>query len=335
MLVPAAATVTFVAFASGFFVVIGEPPARTLWAMVVYAVGDAYSLSESLVKTTPILLSALAVALPARLGLISVGAEGQLYLGALTGTAVVLAIPGATVWLLLPAMLLAGAAGGAVWGGIPGLLKARFNVNETITTLLMNYIGILFVSAAVYGPWKDPGNLGWPATIEFPPAATVPHLFGTRVHLGLLFGLAAAVLMAVAVDRTRWGVGLAVMRSNLKVGGMVGLRFSRQAVVVMALGGALAGIAGISETSAIQGRLQPGISVGYGLTGFLVAWLCGHRPLLAVPVSFLVGGLITAGDALQLFNKVPAASSTVLQGLLFASVLGVAGVANARRRLDG
>jgi simple sugar transport system permease protein len=207
LLVPAAATVAFVLVASGFFVVIGEPPARTLWAMVVYAVGDAYSLSETLVKTTPILLCALAVALPARLGLISVGAEGQLYLGALAGTAVVLAVPGATVWLLLPAMLLAGAVGGAVWGGIPGLLKARLNVNETITTLLMNYIGVLFVSAAVYGPWKDPGNLGWPATIEFPPAATVPHLFGTRVHLGLLIGLAAAVLMAVAVDRTRWGSG--------------------------------------------------------------------------------------------------------------------------------
>ena len=133
----------------------------------------------------------------------------------------------------------------------------------------------------------------------------------------------------------RSGQALDVLKGNRRVGRMVGLDFGRQAMVVMALGGACAGLAGITEASAIQGRLQPGISVGYGLTGFLVAWLCGHNALLALPVSFLIGCLIAAGDALQLFNKVPAASAVILQGLLFATALAVPGLLALRKRRHG
>ena len=323
---PLAGAAGFALVAMAFFAFIGEPPVGTLLSMVEYAVGDSYSLSESLVKTTPILLCALAAIVPARLGLISVGADGQLYFGALIGTALVLAVAPGGGWLMLPLVLLAGAAGGAAWGWLPGLLRARLSVNETISTLLLNYIAVLLVSAAVYGPWKDPGNLGWPATIAFPDWAVAPHLFGTRVHLGLPIGIAAAVLLQILFSYSRWGQALEVLKGNPRVGRMVGLDFQRQAILAMALGGAMAGLAGISETGAIQGRLQPGISVGYGLTGFLVAWLAGHNALLAIPVSFLIGGLIAAGDTLQLFNKVPAASATVLQGLLFATALAVPGL---------
>ncbi|WP_416897103.1 MAG: ABC transporter permease [Minwuia sp.] len=323
---PLAGGAGFILVAMAFFAFIGEPPVGTLLAMVEYAVGDAYSLSESLVKTTPILLCALAAIVPARLGLISVGAEGQLYFGALIGTALVLAVVPGGGWMMLPLVLLAGAAGGAAWGWLPGILRARLSVNETISTLLLNYIAVLLVSAAVYGPWKDPGNLGWPATIAFPDWAVAPQLFGTRVHAGLLIGVAAAVMLQLLFSYSRWGQALEVLKGNPRVGRMVGLDYQRQAILVMALGGAMAGLAGITETGAIQGRLQPGISVGYGLTGFLVAWLAGHNALLAVPISFMIGGLIAAGDTLQLFNKVPAASATVLQGLLFATALAVPGL---------
>jgi simple sugar transport system permease protein len=311
--------------AVAFFVTIGKPPIATLADMVRFAVGDSYSLSETLVKTTPILLCALATLLPARLGLVSVGADGQLFIGAMFGTAVMLAWRSAPVTLLVPAMLLAGIAGGAIWGLIPGFLRGRLDVNETITTLLLNYLAALLVNALVYGPWKDPGNLGWPATVAFPPGS-LGTFFGTRVHAGLLFGVVIAVLLGVLLARSRWGLELAILRGNPKVGRMIGLSFQRHAMLVMALGGAFGGLAGICEVAAIQGRLQPGISVGYGLTGFLVAWLCGHRPVIAIPVSFLVGGLIAAGDSLQLFAKVPAASATILQGLLFATALAVGGI---------
>ncbi|HWM46675.1 MAG TPA: ABC transporter permease [Xanthobacteraceae bacterium] len=323
-------TAAFVAMACIFLLAIGQPPIATLMSMAVYAFGDGYSISESLVKATPILLCALAVILPARLGLISVGGEGQLYFGALTGTAVVVTYPHAQMAALLPAMLIAGAAGGALWSGIAGVLRARCNVNETISTLLLNYVAVLLVSFAVHGAWKDPANLGWPATIPFPDAAKVPSLFGTRVHLGLAAAVVAALLLHVAVTRTRWGISLDVLASNRKVGAMVGLRFTRQTVLVMTLGGALAGLAGICETSAVQGRLQPGLSVGYGLTGFLVAWLSGQHFLRAVPIATLVGGLIAAGDALQLFSKIPSASATILQGLVFVAALAAGGLASRR-----
>lgn len=332
---PAAGAAAFVLVAMAFFAFIGEPPVRTMLAMAEYAVGDAYSLSETLVKTTPILLCALAAIVPGRLGLISVGAEGQLYFGALVGTGLVLAIAPGGAWPLLGAVLLAGAAGGAAWGWLPGFFRARIGVNETITTLLLNYVAILLVSAAVYGPWKDPANLGWPATIAFPDWAVAPSLFGTRVHAGLIVGIAAAAVLQILFRYSRWGQALDVLKGNPRVGRMVGLNHGRQVMFAMALGGAMAGLAGITEAGAIQGRLQPGISVGYGLTGFLVAWLSGHNALLAVPISFLVGGLIAAGDTLQLFNKVPAASATVLQGLLFATALAVPGLFRVWRARRG
>jgi simple sugar transport system permease protein len=318
-----------------FLFAIGRPPLTTLGQMALYAFGDSYSISESFVKATPILLCALAVILPARLGLISVGGEGQLYFGALTGTAIVVFFPNASIFLLLPAMLATGALGGAIWGGAAGLLRARCNVNETISTLLMNYVAVLLVNYAIYGAWKDPSSLGWPASIAFPPAATVPSLFGTRVHAGLIFGVIAAIILHIGVSYTRWGIALKVLSGNSKVGAMAGFSFVRQTLFVMAIGGALAGFAGICETSAIQGRLQAGLSVGYGLTGFLVAWLSGQHFLRAIPIAILIGGLIAAGDALQLYSKIPSASATILQGLLFVAALGASGLAGRRSARHG
>lgn len=313
-----------------FFLAIGKAPLEMLQSMLLFAVGDAYSLSETLVKTAPILLCALAIIVPARLGLISVGADGQLYFGALLGTAVVLTAVNTGLalagWWLVPALLLGAAAGGALWGGLAGVLRARLAVNETISTLLLNYIAVLLVNHFVYGPWKDPGNLGWPATISFPAAAQVPHLFDTRAHWGLLLALAAALLLQFVLVYSRWGLSLRILRGNPQLAGLTGLHYARQVMIVMALAGALAGIAGICEVSAIQGRLQPGLSPGYGLSGFLVAWLSGQSPLLAIPISFCIGGLLAAGDSLQLFAKIPAASAVILQGLLFITALAIGGL---------
>ncbi len=327
--------VIFVLVAMVFFVSIGKPPLRTLIDMVIFAVGDTYSLSETLVKTAPILLCALATILPARLGLASVGADGQLFIGAIFGTAVVLAFRTAPAVILLPAMLLGGMIGGTLWGFVPGLLRGRLDANETIVTLLLNYVGALLVNSLVFGPWKNPNNLGWPATVNFPAAATLPGLFGTRAHLGLLFGMLSAIGFGILFAKSRWGRELAILKGNAKVGRMIGLSFSRQALLVMSIGGALGGLAGICEVAAIQGRLQPGISAGYGLTGFLVAWLSGHNPFIAIVVSFLIGGLIAAGDSLQLYAKVPAASATILQGLLFATALAFGGLSQRWRRFRG
>jgi len=321
-----ATALAFVTLAMAFFAGIGRPPVETLWSLVLFSVGDAYSFSEALAKTAPILLCALATAVPGRLGLISVGAEGQLQLGAIAGTALVIALPSLPAPAMLPAMLICGALGGALYGYLPGLMRARLSINETITTLVLNYVGVLLVNALVYGPWRDPASQGWPSTISFPEAAVLPALGGTRIHLGLLIGIVAAILLHILFTRGRRAMQIRILAGNRKVGETIGLDFRHYTIVLMALGGALAGLAGIAEVSAIQGRLQPNISLGYGLTGFLVAWLARHQPLAILPLSLMVGCLVAASDALQLFAKIPAASAVVLQGLLFASALAVPGL---------
>lgn len=223
----------FVVTAMTFFAINGREPLSLFYEMVMGAFGDGYSFSETLVKAAPILLTALAVALPARLGLISVGGEGQLYAGALLGTGAVLAAISQPGWLLMPLMLAGAMAGGALWGVIPALLKTRLGVNETISTLLLNYVGILLVSYVVHGPWKNPASLGWPATIEFPEGAILPQFFGTRVHMGLIFGLVAAIILHVLVTYSRWGLGLRISRSNPRVAATAGISFERNVLIVM------------------------------------------------------------------------------------------------------
>lgn len=331
-ILPTLATLAaFFGLAVILFTVLGQPPLQTLGALVVYAVGDTYSLSQTLAKSAPILLCALAAAVPGRLGLISVGAEGQLHAGAIGGTAIVLLAPSLPGPVLIPLMLAGAAFGGALYGYIPGLLRARLDVNETITTLLLNYVTVLLVAALVFGPWRDPASQGWPATMQFPAGAILPSLPGTRIHAGLLIGVVAAIGLHIYFNHSRAAEKIRILAGNRKVGQTFGLSFGFWVIVLMSVGGALAGLAGIAEVSVIQGRLQQSISLGYGLTGFMVAWLCRHQPLVIVPVSVCFGGLIAGSDSLQLFAKVPAASAVILQGLLFAAALAVPGLL-ARRR---
>ncbi|SHG25627.1 simple sugar transport system permease protein [Kaistia soli DSM 19436] len=330
----AATLAAFLMLSAIFFLLLGKPPLEMGLSLVEFAFGDAYSLSETLAKASPILFCALAVAVPGRLGLISVGAEGQLYIGAITGTALVLGFPELPPLAMIPLMLAAAALGGAAWGLVPGLLRARLDINETIVTLILNYCAVLFASALVFGPWRDPANQGWPATAPFPPAAVPPAVDG-KVHLGLLIGVLLALALHVFFTRGRAAVHIRILAGNRKVGRTFGLDFAFWVTALMATGGAIAGIGGIIEVAAIQGRLQPSISLGYGLTGFLVSWLARHRPLVILPIALLVGGLLAGSDALQLFAKVPAASATILEGLLFATALAVPGLIARWRRSDG
>lgn len=322
---PMLAAAAFVILSAAFFAVIGRNPIATIGLVFEAAVGDGYAIGESLVRATPILLCALATALPARVGLISVGAEGQFYAGAIAGTGTVLSMLPTPGWAVLPLMLVTGALGGMAWSIVSGLLRTGLQVNETISTLLTNYVAALLVTWLVYGPWKSPTSQGWPATAEFPAAAKLPALFDSRVHAGLLIGIALAVVLHLVLTRTRWGLVLEVLRSNPRAGLVAGLDFGRNALIVMALGGALAGLAGIAETASIQGRLQSDIAGGAGFSGFLVAWLARNHCLRIIPLSLLVGALLASGDGLQMLAQVPSSVTLVIQGLLFVAVLLVNG----------
>jgi simple sugar transport system permease protein len=311
----------FVALAGAYFLLIGRHPGTMFFEIARAAAGSGYALGESLLRATPILLCALATLVPARLGLISVGAEGQLYLGAIAGTGVMLAWTGPQA-LLLPAVLLGGMAGGALWALLPALLRNAAGVNETIATLMLNYVAALTVTWLVYGAWKNPQSQGWPATVEFPELARLPTLADSRVHAGLLVALAVAALLYFLLNRTRWGLGLDVLCSNPRLEHVTGLSIPRQVLMTMAIGGTLAGLAGIAEASVVQGRLQSDLSQGAGLSGFLVAWLAGNRVGRTVWMSLFVGALLASGDGLQMSARVPSSVTLVVQGLLFVAVLG-------------
>ena len=328
LMVPLLGTAVFVLLAAAFFHFNGYPPGQIFTQIYKGAFGDAFSITTTLSKTLPILLCALATALPARMGLISVGAEGQLYFGALTGTAAVLVHPAASAWLMLPSMLALTLLGGALWGAIPGVLRAALGVNETIVTILMNYLAIKLVEYAVYGPWKDPGNLGWPATIAFPAAAQFPAItfHGVASNWALPLAILLAVVLFVMVEKSRLGSSLTLLRSNPRVARLAGIRYAPHCIVVMALAGMLAGLAGIVQTANVQNHLQPDLSSGYGYVGFLVAWLAGQNFLRIIPLALVMGGLLSAADALQLFAQLPYSNTVVLQALLFISVLGVGAV---------
>jgi len=313
-----------------FFRLLGKPPGAVLWALLQGSFGSGFALSETMVRASPILLCALATALPARLGLISVGAEGQLVLGAITGTGFVLL--GADLGVAtLPLLLLCGALGGAAWGAAAGLLRAKLRVNETISTLLLNYIAPPLVDYLVYGPWKDPTSLGWPATVMFPEAARLSGYFGTRVHLGLALGLGLVGIFHVLVSRSRFGIELDLLRESPQLAQRAGLRFAPRVLGMLALGGGLAGMAGIIEASALEGRLQGGVGSGAGYGGFLVAFLARGHLLRIVPLTLIVAGLVAGGDNLQLGFDMPSSVVFVLQGLLFAAAL----IAGAESRSRG
>lgn len=299
----------------------GRNPFTILAAIFDGAFGSRLAILETLTRATPLLLCAIAVAIPARAGLFNIGGEGQLHVGAVAATAVALNAGQLGPWLIIPAMLLAAALAGGTWAAIPGLLKGRLGVNEVLVGLMLNYVAIFLVQHLVHGPWKDDSALGWPYSASFPAAATLPTLGNSNVHLGLLIGIALAVLCFLLLRHTIWGFSVRIIDSSPRTARYLGLPLALYVLILMVLGGACAAFAGAGEVSVIQGRLRPGISPGYGYTGFIVAWLAGHNFLAIIPVAILIGALYSGADALQLTAGLPSAATDIFMGLVFLAFI--------------
>ena len=299
----------------------GKNPLQAYADTFRHALASAYGFSELLVRMTPLLLAAVAVALPSRLGLINVGGEGQLYMGAFAAAAAALCLPGAPAWILLPFALLMGFLGGALWAAIPGLLRAAGLVNETVTTLLLNYVAPLIVGYFVFGPWRTAENSAYPQTAPFPQAALLPTFFGTRVHAGLLIALAALAVYWLVMEKTRWGLDMRAIGGNAEAAQRLGIPVRWWIVAALAIGGGFAGLAGMGEAMGIAGRLRQSLSPGYGFTGFLIAWLAGGRPLVILFMAFLFAIITSAGDTLQISQGLPYAVVNILLATILFVVL--------------
>lgn len=309
-------------FVAGFLLLAsGVNPLEAYREIIFESVGSMYGLSETLVKTTPLIFAGLGVSLAFRMQIWNIGAEGQIYIGAIAASGIALFSGIDNHWLMMTAMFAAAFICGGLWAGVAGFLRAKWRVNEVIVTLLMNYIAILFADYLVYGPWKDPKGFNFPLTAQFGDAARLAEYFDTRLHSGFFLAVFCALLLYLFMERTVWGYEIKVIGSNPKAAQYAGMRTGLAIFAVLFLSGAIAGIAGFSEVAGLQHRLQHGISPGYGYTAIIIAWLANRSAIGVVVVSFLMGILLVGGDSLQLLWQLPVAFVYAFQGLILFFLL--------------
>ncbi|MGC8873836.1 MAG: ABC transporter permease [Chloroflexia bacterium] len=297
----------------------GKNPLLSYRDMLRFALGSGYGFSEVLVAMTPMLLTALAVALPSRLILINVGVEGQLYMGACFATWGALTFSHLPAYLLLPLLAFLGMLGGALWALLPGYLKARGIANETITTLLLNSVAPKIVSFFIFGFWHSPMDTD--KTANFVPAARLPTFFRTRIDLSLPVALVLLGLFWWFMKSTRWGLEMRAIGGNPQAARRNGIPVGKYLVAVMCVGGAIAGLAGMAQVSGYYGLLLANFSRGIGYMGFLISWLSFGDPLGILVMSFVIAVIFTGGNLLQLTQGLPFAAINLLLALTLFVVL--------------
>ena len=305
------------------FAIIGKNPIAALNVYFIEPLTDSYSLQEIAVKASPLVMIAVGLSLCYIANIWNIGAEGQFVAGAVAGSWLAVSTNGTGVghWVL-PAMLLLGALGGALYALIPAICKVRFGASEILTSLMLVYVADLGMDYLVRGPWRDPHGLNFPTTADFDAVATVPTLIsGGRLHAGAIVALIVVALAAVLLGRTIMGFEIRLVGAAPKAARFAGFSADRLVLITFLVSGALAGLAGIIEVAGPIGHLQPGISPGYGFTAIIVAFLGRLNPL-----GILIAGLFLAltfigGEEAQIAMKVPLDLTKVFQGILLFYVL--------------
>jgi simple sugar transport system permease protein len=301
---------------------VGAEPFAVFGDMYTGAFGSAFAAQDSLARAAPLMLTALCTALPARLGMVVIGNEGALLLGGLAAAATAMALPaGASPEIVLPALLLAGALAGALWIAFSGFLRERRGVNETISSLLLFYIGLAIFLYLVEGPLRDPSSLNKPSTFPVGDANMLGDVPGMDVHLGLLFGLIACVISYVLMEHTTFGFAARVTGGNLRAARVMGLPVTRLVLITCALAGGAAGLAGAVEITAIHGSANATLYAGLGFAGILVSFVARHHALAIIPVAIMMGGIEASGGILQRRHDLPDAAVDVFKGILFLVIL--------------
>ena len=317
--IPAGAIVVALVLFGVFMAITGRNPLAVYREMLRGSFGTWFSFQNTLQRAAPLMLTALATTLPLRLGLVVLGGEGAMVLGGLGAAAVAGHFHSATSIKI--GMLTTGAVVGGLWIAIAGFLRARRGVNETISTLLLNYIGIALLNHLVEGPLRDPASLNKPSTLPIGDDNMLGSLPGLDVHWGLAWGLGACFVFWVLMQRTTFGFAARMVGGNVRAALLNGLPVRRLIVTVCFLGGLGAGLAGAIEVAAIHGTANASLVTGYGYTGVLVAFIARANPIAIIPVSILLGGITASGGLLQRVFELPDATVNVLQGILFIAIL--------------
>ena len=299
--------------------VIGKDPIQSYKDIFSSTLGSSYGFSEVLVSMTPILLTGLAVALPSKIMLINVGAEGQLYIGAAFATWGALTFQSLPAWLLIPLMMILGMLGGALWAFIPAYLKSIGLVNETITSLLLNSVAPKIIGFLVFGFWHAAVETN--KTARFVQAARLSTFFGTRINLGIVFGLILLITFWLLMKYSRWGLEMKAIGGNPQSALRNGIPLKTYFVLVFCGGGAIAGLAGMVQASGYYGLLLTNFSIGWGFMGFLISWLVAGDPFGIIIMSFIISIIYSGGNLLQITSGVPYSIINILLALTLFVVL--------------
>jgi len=311
---------------AGIIAAAGGQPWRAYAHIAQSSFGSVGVFSDTMVKAIPLMLTGLACTIAFRMRLWNIGAEGQFFIGAWGASLVILApiLPDDTPkWLFILVMAIVGMVMGAIYGFVPGFLKAKFNVNEIISTLMLNYIAVEWNNYFIYAKWSEggfqmskvfPKNAWLPRLADY--AKEIPEFRGLTMHFGLVFAVIAAVIVWLILFKSQWGYEIRLIGDNPKAAEYAGIPIARNIMLVMALSGALAGLAGMSEITGVVHRLQGAISPGYGFTAIIIAWLAKLNPFAVLLVSILFGALILAGREIQ-----PSGVPTMIQGVIMVFLI--------------
>jgi simple sugar transport system permease protein len=321
VLVPAGALILSLLLFGLFVAAAGIDPLAVYRYMAEGAVGSWFSVQNTLTRAAPLLLTGLCTALPAQAGLMIIGGEGAFVIGGLAAAAAGVALQAAPTAVALAAMAGAGIVAGGLWVGLAGGLRHWRGVNETISSLLLNYIAIAILNQLVEGMFRDPRSLNKPSSPSIGYAHMIGTIPGSEIHWGLPIGVVACTAAYVLIRHTTLGFATRIAGGNLRAARMVGLPIGRLVLLTCFLGGAAAGLAGTIELAAVQERASADLLTGYGYTGILVAFLARQNPLAIVPVAVLLGGIGASGGLLQRHLGLPDAATIVLQGIIFVTIL--------------
>jgi general nucleoside transport system permease protein len=321
LLIPVGAFVGALVLFGIFVAFAGVNPFAVYGTIVKGAVGSLFAIQNTLTLAAPLILTGLCTALPAQVGLMIIGGEGAFVVGGLCATAVGVALPGAAPLVVQLAMAAAGIAAGGLWIGSAGALRHWRGVNETISSLLLNYIAIAILNQLVEGPFRNPASLNKPSSPSIPYADMIGNIPGTEIHWGLVIGMAVAMLAYVLIRHTAIGFAARIAGGNPRAARMVGLPIGKLVLLTCFLGGGAAGLSGMIEVAAVQQSASADLVTGYGYTGILVAFLARQNPLAIIPVSVLLGGIGASGGLLQQRLGLPDAATVVLQGIIFVCIL--------------
>ncbi|MCP4965623.1 MAG: ABC transporter permease [bacterium] len=339
--VPIASVLAALVLGALMLIALDASPVEGVKAMFDGAFGSGKALTATLLKATPLLFVGVGITIAFRANVINIGGEGQMVMGALLSTIVALNMPDVPAAIMLPAVLIAGLIGGAIWGAIPGALKAYYGVNEILSTIMLNVVAVQFMNYLLRGPLIDPAEIERgtriPQTERLPEAADLPFLFGSdRLHIGPLLAIAAAIAAYILLWRTPLGYRVRAVGQNTDASRYAGIPVKRTIVLALTMSGAMAGLAGavLVFGSESHRMVTDGSTAGFtgsaGFNGIVAALFGALHPLWTIPASFLFGGLLVGGNALQRAVQVPAALILALNGLVVVFVVSTEGF---RRRL--